>query len=95
MVVGTLRLTLALHGVDSLKHKRRILRQLRDRVRTRFNVSWSEVDDQDAHAVATIGVAAVSGDERYLDGQLNLVVEEVERAYLAELIGREMELIHL
>ena len=94
-MVGILRLTFALHGVDSLKHKRRILSKLRDRVRHRFNVSWSEVDGLDDHGSATIGVAAVSGDERYLDGQLNKVVEEVERACVAELVGRQMELIHL
>ncbi len=95
MTVGVLRLTLLLHGVRSLKEKRGILKRLRDRVRHRFNVSWAEVDDQDEHGSAVIGVVAVSGDARYLDGQLNKVVEEVEQAYLAELVDRQMELIHI
>jgi uncharacterized protein len=95
MTLGVLRLTLLLHGVHSLKEKRGILKRLRDRVRHRFNVSWAEVDDQDEHGRATIGVVAVSADARYLDGQLNKVVEEVERAYLAELVDRQMELIHV
>ncbi len=94
MVVGVLRLTFALHGVCSLKEKRRVLAKLRDRVRTRFNVGWSEVADQDALQRSEIGVVAVSGDSRYLDGQLNLVVDEVEAAHLVELVHREMELIH-
>ena len=94
MIIGVLRLTLLLHGVGSLKEKRGILKRLRDRVRHRFNVSWAEVDDQDEHGRATIGVVAVSSDVRYLDGQLNKVVEEVEAAYLAELVDRQMELIH-
>ena len=95
MTVGVLRLTLLLHGVRSLKEKRGLLKRLRDRVRHRFNVSWAEVDDQDEHGRAVIGVVAVSSDARYLDGQLNKVVEEVERAYLAELVDRQMELIHV
>jgi len=95
MIVGVLRLSFLLHGVESLKEKRRILKRLRDRVCARFNVSWSEVDDQDRHQHATIGVAAVSSDARYLDGQLNKVVAEVEAAYLAELVDRQMELIHV
>ena len=94
MIIGVLRLTLLLHGVGSLKEKRGILKRLRDRVRHRFNVSWAEVDDQDEHGRATIGVVVVSSDVRYLDGQLNKVVEEVEAAYLAELVDRQMELIH-
>lgn len=94
MVIGVLRLRFQLHGVRSLKEKRRILNQLRDRVRSRFNVSWSEVDDQGEHQAATIGIAAVSGDARYLDGQLNKVVEFIEAAYLAELIDREMDIQH-
>lgn len=94
MVVGVLRLTLALHGVRSLKEKRRILARLRERVRAKFNVSWSEVGDQDALQRSSIGVSAVSGDGRYLDGQLNKLVDEVERAHLAVLVDREMELIH-
>lgn len=94
MVVGVLRLTFALHGVRSLKEKRRVLARLRDRIRSRFNVAWSEVGDQDELQRAEIGVAAISGDARYLDGQLNRVVDEVEGAHVAELVHREMELVH-
>ena len=94
MVVGVLRLTFALHGVRSLKEKRRVLARLRDRIRSRFNVAWSEVGDQDELQRAEIGVAAISGDTRYLDGQLNRVVDEVEGAHLVELVHREMELAH-
>lgn len=94
MVVGILRLTLHIHGAQSLKEKRSVLRKLRDRVRNRFNVSWNEVGDQDVHERAVIGVSAISGDERYLDGLLNKVVDEVEAAYVAELVDREMELVH-
>lgn len=95
MIVGVLRLGFVLHGVGSLKEKRRILKRLRDRVCARFNVSWAEVEDQDRHQNATIGVVAVSSDARYLDAQLNKVVAEVEAAYLAELVDRQMELIHV
>ncbi len=94
MVVGVLRLTFFIHGAQSLKEKRAVLRKLRDRVRNRFNVSWNEVGDQDVHEQAVIGVSAISGSERYLDGLLNKVVDEVEEAYVAELVGREMELVH-
>ncbi len=93
-MVGVLRLRFALHGVRSLKEKRRILNQLRDRVRSRFNVSWAQVDDLDEHQAATVAVAAVSADARYLDGQLNKVVALIEDAYLAELVDREMQIEH-
>ena len=94
MIVGILRLTFHIHGASSLKDKRSVLRKLRDRVRSRFNVSWNEVSDQDVHERAVIGVSAISSDERYLDGLLNKVVDEVEATYVAELVDREMELVH-
>ncbi len=78
MVVGVLRLELALPGNGSLKDKRRVVKGLVDRLRHRFNVSVAEVDHQDAHRRASVGVACVSGD-RTLCGQiLEAVLRTVE-----------------
>ncbi len=71
-------LTLYLPGVHSLKEKRSIVKSLLARMRNKFNVSAAEVDAQDNHGRAVIGVAAVSGSVAYLQGQLEAVARWVE-----------------
>ncbi|QGG47126.1 hypothetical protein FTV88_0974 [Heliorestis convoluta] len=47
MTVGYAEVSLHIHGVDSLKGKRRVVKSIVDRLRSRFNVSVSEVDKHD------------------------------------------------
>ena len=79
MVVGTLRIDLHLPSSDSLKAKRSVVNHLKERLRTRFNVSVAEVDHQDLWQRAAIGVAAVSGDGGVLDRLLREILSVVER----------------
>jgi hypothetical protein len=79
MVVGTLLLELHLPSSDSLKAKRSVLNHIKERLRTRFNVSVAEVDHQELWQRAAIGVAAVSSDGGVLDRLLHEIVAVVER----------------
>lgn len=74
VVVGVVRLELALPGNGCLKYKRRLVRSLADRLRHRFNVSVAEVDHQEAHRRATLAVACVSGDRVFCGQVLEAVV---------------------
>jgi len=93
MIVGTVRIRLALREAHSLKDKRRILSSLKDRLRNNFNVSVSEVDDQDMIQSATLGIAQVSNDGRYLSGGLNKLVEAVRRFPAARLVDYSIEIL--
>lgn len=79
MVVGVLTLELHLPASDSLKAKRSVLNHVKERIRSRFNVSVAEVDHQDLWQRATLGVAAVSGEGSVLDRLLRDVLSVVER----------------
>ena len=78
MIVGACTITLYLHGVHSLKEKRSIVKSVLARLRNEFNVSAAEVDAQDAHGRAVLGVACVSSSSAYARGQLEAVVRWVE-----------------
>ncbi len=67
MVVAGCRVHLQLPGSDSLKGKRRRIRSVIDRLRHQFNVSVAEVDEQDRHDRAVLGIAVVSSDRRVAD----------------------------
>jgi len=75
MTVGLLTLEFQLPGCDTLKEKRHRLKGVIEKVRTKFNVSVSEVDYQDLHKSAMIGVAMVNS-ERTLIEQVFARVEE-------------------
>jgi uncharacterized protein len=78
MIVGVCTITLHLYAVHSLKEKRSIVKSVLARLRNEFNVSAAEVDAQDSHGRAVLGVACVSGSSDYARGQLEAVVRWVE-----------------
>jgi uncharacterized protein YlxP (DUF503 family) len=93
MHVGTLTVTLYLHAAESLKDKRQVLKSLIETTRNKFNVSIAEVDDLDAWRRATIGIACVSNDVRFLNGVLDKVVNALESNPAVEVGEVDLELL--
>ena len=93
MVIGVLRLTLFLSESGSLKGKRRILRSIKDRLRSQFNVSVAEVDHQDLWQKAELAIALAAADREYADKVLQTILGKVESWRLAEVIDVEVEIL--
>ncbi len=93
MFVGVLRLTFHIPHARSLKDKRRVVQKLRDRVRSRFDVSIAEVAFQDLHQRAVFGVSVVSGDAAVCDSVLEQVAHVAETSGDAVLTDRSTELV--
>ena len=91
MVVGLLTVHIHLQGNDSLKGKRRVVKSLVERLRSRFNVSAAEVAAQDRLQLAIVGAAVISNDGTHLEEQLDKIVNFITndgRFYVSS-IGRE------
>jgi uncharacterized protein YlxP (DUF503 family) len=73
--VGILVLELRLDESHSLKDKRHYVKSLKDRLRSKFNVSVAEIDYQDLWQRGLIAVATVSGDQAHAEQ----VLQNVER----------------
>ena len=94
MIIGSCTITLHLPGIHSLKEKRSIVKSVLARLRNEFNVSAAEVDAQDVHGRAIIGVACVSANAEYARGQLDAVIRWIERERPdAPVIDYEIELL--
>ena len=78
MHIALCTIELRLHGVASLKGKRRIVKSVVTRVSREFNVSIAEVDAQDLWQRAVLGVTCVSNSAGYAHGQLERVVQWIE-----------------
>ena len=77
-MIAFLTLELSIEAAQSLKDKRQVVRSLKDRLRSRFNVAVAELDASGLWNRATVGVVAVSDSRDYLDG----LMRNVERMAL-------------
>jgi uncharacterized protein YlxP (DUF503 family) len=93
VVVGVLKLTLYIPESGSLKGKRRVLRSLKDRLRSQFNVSVSEVDHQNLWQKSTVAVALVTGDRKHADRSLQGILNRIESYRIVEVVGVEVEIL--
>ncbi len=93
MTVGTCRIELEIPANRSLKGKRQVLKSIKDRVRSRFNVSIAEVDHLDQWQRATLAIACVGNDSRVVNGVLSKVVDIIEDCPQTLILDYEIDLI--
>jgi hypothetical protein len=93
MTVGTCRVELHVSGNQSLKGKRRIVKSIKERVQARFNVSIAEVGFLDHWQRATLGIACVANDARFVDETLTKVVNFIESSPDARILDYEIDLV--
>ena len=95
MIVGAAVVEIHIHGSQSLKQKRGVVRAITRRVRNRFNLSVAEVGGQDTWQRALLGLSAAGGDEVSIRRVLDRAVAFIEELNLAEVTGSDVELVHL
>jgi len=95
VIVGAALVEIRVHGSQSLKEKRGVVRSIRSRVRNRFNLAVSEVGGQDTWQLAQLGLAAAGPDAGPVRATLERAIEFIEELHLAEVTGSEVELIRL
>jgi uncharacterized protein YlxP (DUF503 family) len=95
MVVGTARVVFAIPSASSLKDKRSVVRRVVERARARFNVAVAEVDDQDVHRRAVIGVAVVSNDARHATSMLDTILATMAASTDAQMVSRKTSVLHV
>ncbi len=93
MHIGIVETTWRLDGCHSLKEKRQVVRSLIDKLRHHFNASVAEVEHQDTHGLAGIGLAVVNSDRRLVERLIEQIIDYAEHHAEAELIGLETEIL--
>jgi len=94
MNVGTCRVRLRFPENLSLKGKRQILKSITTRLRSKFNVSVAEVDDNELWQVATLGISCVSNNKRYTNEVLSKAANFlVNGRFDVEMLDYEIEIL--
>lgn len=93
MRIGALRIELFISNANSLKHKRAVIKAIKDRIAGSFNASVAEVGSLDKWQRAEIGVAVAGNNARYLNGQLDKVLDCVNGCGDIRITDYEMEIL--
>ena len=89
--IGVLTLELVLHNSHSLKDKRHVVKSLKDRLRSKFNVAVAEIDYQDLWQRALVAAVTVSPDQVFAEKVLRSVEDEAASLLGPELAGATVE----
>jgi uncharacterized protein len=95
MVIAYALFDLHLPGCRGLKEKRMIVKSLKTRIRSDFQVSAAEVGDQELLQRSKLGVVVAGPDQQPLDALLQRILGFVEENLDGEILGYRNEFIHV
>jgi len=93
MRIGALKVELFISDSTSLKHKRAVLKSIKDRIRNNFNVSIAEIGDNDKWQKAILGIAAVGNEKKFVNGILDKVLDFIRQNGEVQVLNFEMEIL--
>lgn len=94
MFIGSLRITFRLHGVFSKKQKRGMANSLKQKLRNSFNVSVSEIEEQESLDFLVLGIVTLTTDTRSAHSALQKILNKVESASVEEILDVSTEVFH-
>ena len=95
MVIGAMIVEFHIHDNQSLKGKRKIVKSMIGKVKSRFNVAIAEIGANDKWQTIELGVSAVGNDRRFIDSILANVLSFLDSLFMAELINSRIEIINV
>lgn len=91
MRVFIMKVHLRANWVHSLKEKRMVVKSIVKKLQNTFNISVSEVENQDIHQTITIGIAGVTLESAQCDSTMEKIINFIEENTDAEIINIEEE----
>lgn len=92
MLVGVCSIELFLPNSGSLKEKRVVLNSIKKRIRNKFNVSISEVDNTEKWQRVSLGLAVVTNDRRFIDMTVSEVLKLISIEDGVEILQHVVEI---
>ena len=77
MIIGSLWINLHIPGVRSLKAKRRVIKSLKDRLKSQYNISVAEVGGLDVWQRSEIGIVHVGNDSNRIQRILSTIMDRI------------------
>lgn len=93
MIIGVLQFELLIHGAESLKDKRSVVKSVKDRLHREHMVAVAEIASHDILNQAILGLAAVGNDGAVIGKVLDRITEKMRSLRDAELGFARRELL--
>ena len=91
MKILIMKFTLRASWSHSLKEKRMVVKSIIQKLKNKFNISVSEVANQDIHQTIVIGIAGICGTSAILDSTMENIITFIECNTDAEIIDIQKE----
>ncbi len=91
--VGICQVELLLPQAQSLKDKRFVLNSVKARIANKFNVSIAEVDQNDLWQRATIGMAVVVNERKFVDQVFSKILNLLDEEERLEVLKHQLEVV--
>jgi uncharacterized protein YlxP (DUF503 family) len=86
-----MQVTLRASWVHSLKEKRMVVKSIVQKLKNKFNISVSEIDEQDIHKTIVIGIAAICANSAQCDSTMENIITFIECNTDAEITDIQKE----
>ncbi|MDD5614383.1 MAG: DUF503 domain-containing protein [Candidatus Omnitrophica bacterium] len=94
MWIGYLEIDLHIPDSGSLKSKRAVLKSIKDRVRSRYNVTVAEFSSQDKWQSSSLALVTVSSDKRMINSMLDKIVDWFNGLKDADILDYRIEFLN-
>jgi uncharacterized protein YlxP (DUF503 family) len=94
MIVGVMKVELAIDWAQSLKDKRSVVRSLKDSLHRHHLISVAEVEDLDIHNRAVLGITLAGNSGGHIGIVLDRVLNRIRSTADAEIISCSREILH-
>lgn len=91
MNILCMEVTLRASWVHSLKEKRMVVKSIVQKLKNKFNISVSEVENQDIHNAIVIGIAGICANSAQSDSTMENIITFIECNTDAEIIDIQKE----
>lgn len=88
MIVGVVQVEIFIPESGSLKTKRFAVKSIKERLKSRFNVSVAEIDNTDKWQRTSLGIAVVTNDQAHMDSIINNVMNLIYGDSRVEVLDR-------
>lgn len=93
MIIGIMEIELYIYEANSLKEKRRVIKSLIERLKSRYNISIAEISLCDTWNKSIIGLGIVSNSSTQINKVLSKVFEFIENDTRVEIIKHNIEIL--
>jgi uncharacterized protein YlxP (DUF503 family) len=90
MIIGCLVMDIYLPYSHSLKEKRKRLKPLQDRLKSRHNVAVSELEFQDKWQRSRLGIVTLNSSRGIVEKTLNLILRDAEDMIEGEIVSADI-----